>query len=473
MMRLFCAIAVLVLAACSESNPTYTSRSLHVSAVAIRRNTYNGLSFRFDFQATGADSARILYAGPGDTGATPWSRLVSGANSMNVLGLLPANPYNLTLQVVGPGGATIEPRFLQATDDLPTSIADARITYSGTPGPGYTLVSPIEPTTPSSAVIAFDSLGRVRWYREFTNAGTLDAQLQRNGHFTVGVTAQIIPIQVGPFVELLPSGDSIATYVAPAGYQTDSHEIVLTGDSASGETAHFFAYDTARVLNLTSIGGPSSDSVLGHTLFRMAPSNHVAFSWDAWSTYGITDWLEQPGATPDFDHPNSLALDADSNYLISFRNMDNVVKLDRQTGAVIWQLGGARSTFTVVNDPLVLFSGQHFVRRLANGHILMYDDGNRHSPPTSRAVEYALDTVAKTATFVWQYLPQPAVFTPIVGSAQRLANGNTVVGFGLASQIDEVDANGHLLARGAFSWSGAKGFYRALRLPSLYRYEAP
>jgi hypothetical protein len=37
---------------------------------------------------------------------------------------------------------------------------------------------------------------------------------------------------------------------------------------------------------------------------------------------------------------------------------------------------------------------------------------------------------------VWQYVPTPAVFTLIVGSAQRLQNGNTVVGFGNAAQID-------------------------------------
>jgi hypothetical protein len=168
-----------------------------------------------------------------------------------------------------------------------------------------------------------------------------------------------------------------------------------------------------------------------------------------------------------------LSLDADSNYIISFRNMGSVVKMDRNTGAIIWQLGGVRSNFTIVNDPLGFFSAQHFARRLPNGHILMYDDGIRHSPQQSRAVEYALDTVAHTATMVWQYVPVPAVFTLVVGSAQRLQNGNTVVGFGFASQIDEVDPTSRLLARGVFTWSGAKAYYRALRMPSLYQYQTP
>src|SRR5579859_8018598 len=102
MMRFLCAIAVLVLAACSDSNPgTYSSGALRVSAVAIQANPHNALSFVFTFQAVSADSARVLYTAPGDTGETPWSSLVTGANRITVLGLLPAVQYNLTLQVVG------------------------------------------------------------------------------------------------------------------------------------------------------------------------------------------------------------------------------------------------------------------------------------------------------------------------------------------------------------------------------------
>ncbi len=476
MRRLFCVVAVLSVGACSESNPVFRSGSLQVSDVNIQSNPYNALSLRFTFHATGADSARILYGAPGDTGATPWFHLVSGSNRLTVLGLLPETVYHLTLQVMGVNGETVTPRYTQTVGELPSELQDAKITYTGTPGPGYTLVSPIEETSSLGAAIAFDSLGRVRWYREFPTWHLVDAQMQRNGHYTIGLASAVLEqkfIEIGPFIELLPSGDSVATYQAPTGFQTDAHEVVLTGDSASGEVAQFFAYDTLRNVDLTAIGGPASAEIYGHTVFRIGPGTTTDFSWDAWNTYSVTDWIEQPNFTGDFDHPNALSLDADSNYIISFRNMGAVVKMDRVTGAIIWQLGGAKSTFTIVNDPLGFFSAQHFARRLSNGHILMYDDGIRHSPQQSRAVEYALDTVANTATMVWQYIPSPRVFTEVVGSAQRLANGNTVVGFGFASQVDEVDANAHLLARGTFKWSGAKAFYRALRMPSLYQYETP
>jgi hypothetical protein len=74
---------------------------------------------------------------------------------------------------------------------------------------------------------------------------------------------------------------------------------------------------------------------------------------------------------------------------------------------------------------------------------------------------------------VWEYEPNPAIFTPIVGSAQRLSNGNTVVGFGFAGQVHEVAPNGTVIARGSFSTNGTVPFYRAWRQVSLYQYIQP
>lgn len=482
MRRLLSLLSVAAVAACSGDSPVFTSGSLRVSEIKVSVNQHNALSLRVDFDAVAADSARVLYTAPGDSnGATPWVRLASGHNEIVVLGLLPATRYSLELDVNGPNATHVTPLFHGNSGELPVGLADAHLTYTGTPGPGYTLVSPIEPTgaiTTSTFAMAFDSLGRLRWYREFPNWESVDVQMQRNGHFTIGLNYPSLEsgIVQGPFVEFLPSGDSVASYVAPTGVKaTDVHEILLSGTPATGQFAAFFAYDTARTENLTAIGGSATASILGHSIFRLRPGGAVDFSWDAWNSYGLADWTEAAnnGFVGDFDHPNAISFDLDSNYLVSFRNMDAITKIDRQTGAIIWQLGGARSSFTFANDPLGGFSGQHFARRLANGHILCYDDGLRHAPPQSRAAEYALDSASGTATLVWQYIPSPSVFTAAVGSAERLANGNTVVGFGLAAQIDEVDKNSKLLARGMFNWTGAKAFYRALRLPSLYEYETP
>jgi hypothetical protein len=49
------------------------------------------------------------------------------------------------------------------------------------------------------------------------------------------------------------------------------------------------------------------------------------------------------------------------------------------------------------------------------------------------------------------------------------------VGFGYAGRVDEVDRTGGALAQASLVGTGGAGvqFYRAVRVPSLYRYRRP
>jgi hypothetical protein len=116
------------------------------------------------------------------------------------------------------------------------------------------------------------------------------------------------------------------------------------------------------------------------------------------------------------------------------------------------------------------------VRVLPNGHFLLYDNGVSNTPGASRAVEYAVDESAKTATMVWQYVPQPSVFNQFTGSVQRLANGNTVVAWTNFGLIDEVAPSGALVNRMQINSApgvAATAAYRAIRIDNLYRYVKP
>lgn len=253
----------------------------------------------------------------------------------------------------------------------------------------------------------------------------------------------------------------------------DSHELLMTGTLAN-PILHFFGY-TLRPFDFSPLGGPSNGIGIGHQVIRQSPPGTTQFLWDAWDHYTIVDWIEPTGVNPpnDFDHSNSLTFDLDSNYIVSFRHLGAVVKLDAQTGATIWQLGGRLGQFTILKDSLGLFSGQHCVRVLDNGDILMYDNGLRHTPPHTRAVEYALDLNKMTATMVWEYEPNPAIFTAVVGSVQRLSSGNTLVGFGLVGQLHEVDAHSKVVGTAQFNLQSGGTFYRATRIVSLYQYLKP
>ncbi|GIT32243.1 MAG: hypothetical protein Ct9H300mP2_3220 [Candidatus Neomarinimicrobiota bacterium] len=42
----------------------------------------------------------------------------------------------------------------------------------------------------------------------------------------------------------------------------------------------------------------------------------------------------------DYVHANAIELDNDGNILLSCRHMDEITKINHQTGEIIWRLGG-------------------------------------------------------------------------------------------------------------------------------------
>ena len=190
--------------------------------------------------------------------------------------------------------------------------------------------------------------------------------------------------------------------------------------------------------------------------------------------WSLADDVEPP-VIADLDHPNSIDFDLDGGVIVSYRDLSAIVKVDRKTHQIIWQLGGTHNQFTFVDDPLGGFDGQHTARILPNGHLLIFDNGWTHSPQASRAVEYALDPVQKTATMVWQYSANPSIFNDFTGSAQRLENGNTVVAFTRMGIVDEVRADGTLLSRATLETAPGRIAtpYRVTRIKSLYGYARP
>ena len=113
-------------------------------------------------------------------------------------------------------------------------------------------------------------------------------------------------------------------------------------------------------------------------------------------------------------------------------------------------MGGPLNEFEIINDPLNGVSKQHDVRRLDDGNILIFDNGNGHSPPTSRVVEYSIDEENKIAELVWEYTSPYNYLSLSMGSSQRLPNQNTLINWGfffetiimdIGALITEVDYN--------------------------------
>lgn len=472
-------VATGVVMGCRNDATAPPAAPVNVSHVAIARNPNNVLSAIATFDASGADSVRVVCtAADGGRSATPFAR-ASASDSLVVLGLRPATAYQLVVEAMGADTVVSSDTLAFATDTLPAFLQSTSFQSTAPASGGYILTAVGDSTV--AFAVAFDSTGAVSWYREFTEGVPVgETKQQANGHITafLGATHGGEPVP-GRYVELSPAGDVVRTFEAQPPAYTDDHELRLLFRDTTYDGAVFLTY-TQRHLDLSAQGGPSDTLVSGHQLVRVNAdgSQHVLF--DAWDHFTIADEVEPIPNEPDFDHPNSIAIAPDGNYVVSWRNFDAITKIDATTGAIIWTLAAPwsalHSDFTIVGDPLDGFSAQHSVRVIGTGDLLVFDNGTHQSPAASRAVEYRLDESAKTATMTWQYAHAPSYYTQFTGSVQRLTNGNTVIGWTWPTaplSATEVTSDGGVVWEGTLHSPGAALPYRFIRITSLDRYVHP
>ena len=432
----------------------------------------NVLSARVSFSIESADSVRVVYETAGGTAqSTPFTLATGGMDTVVVLGLRPSTEYRYHVEARAGGGIRSSKSSTFRTGALPDDLEKVRMERLAGTGSRFALTGLQTPIT--SYAVAFDPTGAIVWYRDFQDGiGVADVRRQSNGNLTayVGATTGWQATE-GTYVEFTAEGDVVRTWEAPSGYYLDNHELQITGSGAATK-GHFFTYDI-RDTDLTSIGGPRSVKLAGHQIVRRDASGSIEFRWDGWDRFSFDEWLGDEflkrRAQSDFDHPNSLTFDPNGNYVVSWRNLDQVTAVDPRTGAVLWRIGGLKGEYRFVNDPWNGFTKQHAAHILPNGNLLLFDNGSDREPLESRAVEYRLDHSGKTATLVWEYRHRQALYTPFTGWVERLPNGNTWVAYAFAGRAMEVTPTGEVVWEGLIRINGTEAIlYRVVALESLY-----
>jgi hypothetical protein len=288
---------------------------------------------------------------------------------------------------------------------------------------------------------------------------------------------------VGDFKKQTVNGTDYLTFhsgIFPGGFTfgtsyvlDDSYQVVdtWTMDIGGGSDVHdFLLLDNGHAIlmayvpipfDLSPYGGPENGTLVEIVLQEQDANKNVVFEWYGSHHMPIEDTEVNLNTTQavDFLHTNAVAVDDDGNWLLSHRNFSEITKIDRQTGEIIWRMGGAGNEFTFTND--AGFFKQHDIQRLENGHISLFDNGNQHDPPHSRAVEYAIDEIAKTVTRIWMYPDDASIYASAMGNFQRLSNGNSFIGWGTEPKFTEVEPDGTVALEILMSTSN----YRAFRFP--------
>jgi hypothetical protein len=336
-----------------------------------------------------------------------------------------------------------------------------------TSAPGYVFAAPFLGPGQWGPMI-FDSAGNLVWFHQVPtgqDAADLRTQVLHGKNDLTWWQGRTIQLGYGLGVDVVADANyhTVAVIHAGNGLQADEHEFNVTPQG----TAWVLAYSPVTT-SLASVGGPASGTVVEGVIQEVdIHTGLVMWEWHSLGRIDLTESYSKLPASPagayDYFHINSLTTDAHGNVLISARNTWGLYDINHHSGAVMWRLGGKRSTFKLGQG--VQFAFQHNALWLPNGDISLFDDeGAPPVNPPSRGEVVRLDTAAKTATLVSQFVRNPGPLTTgSQGDLQALPGGNWMVGWGGLPNFTEFNAQGQVvydgqLPHGEFS-------YRVYRLP--------
>ncbi len=334
-------------------------------------------------------------------------------------------------------------------------------------------------------VMILENDGTVVWYKKLLDDYSYDFNVLPNGylhyaqlfhHHTYAGGGDVV------HVILDENFNEVETIEAGNGYLAEAHDFQMLPNGHALLMGYYMSeVDMSQLVN----DGHPAALVSGAIVQELDAQRNVVFQWRSWDYYTFEDFFStltddaraQNPAINAF-HLNTMNQDSDGNIFVMTPQPAGRLprsgwakKINRQTGETMWTLGGDDNEFAFVGvsptEGADHFTGHAFYR-LANGNVMNYDNG-RFDTRSSQVHEYELDEQNKIATHVWTYVPDTMVFGTGRGNAQRLPNGNTMIGWGNVRGTPkpvatEVTPDGRKVWELHFDNPGV-GSYRAFRFP--------
>jgi hypothetical protein len=211
-------------------------------------------------------------------------------------------------------------------------------------------------------------------------------------------------------------------------------------------------YRPRRHVDLRSIGGPRSATVLDGVVQELTPAGELVRQW---STRGHVKLREtalrraavsyQGKTAYDLIHMNSVTY-AGGDLVFSGKGVNAVYRVRRSSGKIVWKLGGThrRESLRVLRDPYrrVPLAAQHDARVWPDGTVSAHDNGEFEHRRLPRIARYRIDARKRTATLVEDVRDRRLHASYCCGSGTRLSGGRWLVSWGANSIITELDTAG-------------------------------
>jgi hypothetical protein len=288
---------------------------------------------------------------------------------------------------------------------LPDDLQAITFTATGTLTPHYALVH-LFAEKGFKGYALLDSAGRVAWHYR-TKDYPFGADRRKNGNF-------VFMDKGHGLVEVDRAGRIVHELRQRDADNEMHHAIVVT----PRDTVLYLTFDTQDFA-----GKP----LKGEAIWEWNPdTGEDVKRWRSWDF--MDPALDRSARTAgEWLHGNSLHVGPGGNILLSFHYINQVISIAPDWRSIQWRLGGVRPTVAVPADQQT--SAQHTAAELEPNRVLMFDNRTALQPPYSRAVEYVIE--GSRARQVWEWKPPNNNYASAVSSARRLANGHTLIAFGM------------------------------------------
>ncbi|MGH9442954.1 MAG: arylsulfotransferase family protein [Thermoanaerobaculia bacterium] len=250
------------------------------------------------------------------------------------------------------------------------------------------------------------------------------------------------------FPHLFPNGDVLAYVAEKALFKLDResgvvwkyparvhHDAFVAGDGRIWTLRHVFqsvpAIDPRYTCQLDEIDVLSPEGRRERSIALLPILEKSPYAFLLPRTAGLP--LPADTTTVDVLHSNHIEVFDGSlaaispfyrrgNFLISLRNLNSIAIVDGETLKVLWLWGPTNLTL------------QHHPTILANGDILLFDNGTK--------ISAVVEVDPRTNAVVWRYAPLKGFFSYIRGACQRLPNGDTLITLSMPGYALEVTPAG-------------------------------
>ena len=287
-------------------------------------------------------------------------------------------------------------------------------------------------------IYLLNAKGDVVWYYQIKDAGfkvvnytnnkTLLALVGTKGYET-GYGNAILELSLkGDTLLYLEKGTNDFT-------QTIHHEIFL-----NSKNDFVTLCNEERIIDLRSKGGSEKDTVRGDGILILDRQGRRIWKW---TVFDALDPLQDEAIMQkkkDWMHANSVSIDKDGNYLVSFYNNGQVWKINAENGRVIWKFG-KNGDFSM--PAWTVFDQAHSVHINDKGWLILFDNGA--GKKLSRSLAFRLDEENKKAQLVFNTWLPPQLYSERMGSTYIVSDSLLLQCASAKKTVMLTDFNGNIL----------------------------